>query len=185
MCSTCSVTQACVAGACQQNIGSGAGSAGAGSAGGGTAGGGSAGGGSAVGGGAAGGGSAAGGGVAVGGGAAGGGGPATGGGSAGGGTAPNASAFCTRLGSASVRFFAGRSSCPSPNAEITNDFDFNRCVSAWNVCNAEDRGVLTQIVTCYEMAPRCTVGNESTAVSGFLQCFSLLEAVSQACIDAL
>jgi hypothetical protein len=192
MCTSCGVTSVCSSGTCQQNIGSGAGSAGAGSAGGGTAGGGSAGGGSAgggsaVGGGLAVGGGAAGGGSAVGGGSAGGssGGPATGGGSAGGGSSPNATAFCTRLGNASNRFFAGRPSCPAAGTNITPDFTFSRCVSAWTICTTADRMVLDQITSCLEVAPVCSPGNEAAAAGAFLQCFSLSEALTQACIDAI
>ncbi|MCU0698167.1 MAG: hypothetical protein MUC96_16810, partial [Myxococcaceae bacterium] len=90
-----------------------------------------------------------------------------------------------RLGNASNRFFAGRPSCPAAGTNITPDFTFSRCVSAWTICTTADRMVLDQITGCLEVAPVCSPGNEAAAAGAFLQCFSLSEALTQACIDAI
>jgi hypothetical protein len=182
MCTNCGLTATCVAGSCQQNVGTGAGSSGAGggSFGGGTAGGTSSAGGTAGGSGTAGGNATA-GGTAAGGGSAGG--SAAGGGAGGG--ASNGSAFCNGLIAAQVRFLAGRPSCPASFGPLTPDFNLSQCLAAWNVCTTADRMVLNQISTCMGAAPICTPGNEDTASSALIQCLSLGEALTSTCAMAI
>jgi hypothetical protein len=172
MCTNCGLTATCVAGSCQQNVGTGAGSSGAGggSFGGGTAGGTSSAGGTAGGSGTAGGNATA-GGTAAGGGA--------------GGGASNGSAFCNGLIAAQVRFFAGRPSCPSSFAMLTPEFNLSQCLAGWNVCTTADRMVLNQISTCMGAAPICTPGNEDTANSALIQCLRLSEALTSTCAMAI
>jgi hypothetical protein len=183
VCTNCGLTATCVAGSCQQNVGTGAGSSGTGggSFGGGTAGGTSSAGGTAGGSGAAGGNATAGGNAA--------GGSATAGGSAAGGGAgggpSNGSAFCNGLIAAQMRFFAGRPTCPASFGTLTPDFNLSQCLAAWNVCTTADRMVLNQISTCMGAAPICTTGNEDTASSALIQCVSLSEALTSTCAMAI
>ncbi|MBL8937644.1 MAG: hypothetical protein JNM69_23985 [Archangium sp.] len=180
-CAACGVTASCVAGACMQNIGAGAGSAGGGTSGTGGGSSGTGGGSSGTGGGSSG---TGGGSSGTGGGSSGTGGGSSGTGGGAGGGSGTSTVFCNRLLAAQTRFFAGRSSCPGA-ITLSPSFNATACAATWSACTESDRGYLDQIVTCLESAPVCTTGNESAATSGFLQCLSLTEALSQACATSL
>lgn len=194
-CAVCGVTASCVAGSCMQNI-SGTGGSGVGGGASGTGGGssGTGGGSSGVGGGASGvgggssgvggGSSGVGGGSSgVGGGSSGVGGGAsgTGGGSSGG----EAATFCTRLGSAMTRFFAGRSSCGSGGLTLSNNFNSSACLAGYASCSTFDKQALTAGTMCIETATICSSGNDMAAISSISSCLATLSDISPTCAEAM
>jgi hypothetical protein len=122
------------------------------------------------------------------GGAGGGAGGGTGGGSGGGtGGGGGGDPVCNRWGSASSGFFAGQTSCVGTSNTITADPDAqNTCLSGIAQCSSTDRTTLDSYLNCLEQAPRCTAGNENTAVNGFMNCVSTaFSTLSTTCRTAL
>lgn len=115
------------------------------------------------------------------------------GGGAGGGTGGAAGGggggdpVCNRWGSASSGFFAGQTSCVGTSNTITPDADAtNTCLTGIAQCSTPDRATLDTYLSCLEQAPRCTAGNENTAVNGFMACVSSAFAtLSVSCRTAL
>lgn len=107
-----------------------------------------------------------------------------GGGSGGGG---GGDPVCNRWGSASTGFFAGQPSCVGTSNTITADPDAQiTCLAGISQCSSPDRATLASYLNCLEQAPRCTVGNENTAVNGFMNCVSTaFSTLSASCRSAL
>ncbi len=113
------------------------------------------------------------------------------GGGAGGGTGAGGGGggdpVCNRWSSASSGFFAEQTSCVGTSNTITSDPEAQTtCLSGIAQCSAADRTTLGSYLSCIEQAPRCTAGNENTAVNGFMNCVSTaFSTLSTECRSAL
>lgn len=110
-----------------------------------------------------------------------------GGGGASGGGGGTTDPLCTRLNSASISFFAGRTVCSDGTSMITpNPNAAAQCNAGITQCSASDRTGISSYAGCVETGQVCTPGNETSAISGFNGCISsLVSAISPACGSAL
>ena len=118
----------------------------------------------------------------------GGGSPGTGGGTTGGGTGGGTSdALCTRMNSATISFYAGRSVCSNGTTSISlAPNGLARCNAGIAQCSSSDRGSLGNYAGCLETGPVCTSGNENSALTNFGSCVMTLgSSISQPCSTAV
>lgn len=129
------------------------------------------------------------GGFTTGGGTSGTGGGTSGGSTSGGSTSGGSAAdpVCAHWATASATFFAGQSSCVGATNTITKDPQAaSTCLAGIQQCTSADRQTLERYLTCLETGPRCTAGNETAAVNGFMTCTSTaFSTLSMTCRSAL